>query len=458
MNWKTVVIFFNSSIGFISAIMTITGVTGVTIWKFWSVELGIAVVILGALILAGWWIFFKDPKISNPPKIKDLKGYFAKLDRDFAEWKKLFVIDRMNNDFMPAYAEEIQWYVDLELAEQEKLRKGLVLELREQLIANQEWQMVLTGSAGIGKTTSLRYLVYQDRQAYEPGSPIPVYLELRYAKPNVTLKAWIIEQLRVGRLRSASHLPALVESWLTEGWISLFVDGWNELATELNETIFQEMQQFMQAYPKVFITITIRKAQPIFPNVPVFILQNMNKGQVTDFVKKNTDQPEKTLRQLIFNQIEVQPRFLDFITVPLYALMLVQVVRKEKTVPKRRAIIIKKFIDRLLLREEQKTGSKCQRHVGMGLESFRLLLSFYAYICVSVKKSQNTSAPIFQIQTILQQRQPNMTLEQTKNFLELAAELGLMVSDKDYYSFVHQEYLDYFAAEAMDMLGAPDES
>ena len=117
MNWKTVVNFFNSPIGLIGALM---GITGVTIWKVWSVELGIAVIILGVLILIGWWVFFKPQKISNPPKIKDLKGYFTKLDRDFAKWKKLFVIDRVNNDFMPVYAEEIQWYVDLELAEQEQ--------------------------------------------------------------------------------------------------------------------------------------------------------------------------------------------------------------------------------------------------------------------------------------------------------------------------------------------------
>jgi len=456
MNWKTVVNFFYSFIGLIGALM---GITGVTIWKIWSVELGFALAILGVLILVGWWIFFKHPQISNPPKIKDLKGYFAKLDQGFAKWKKLFVIDRVNNDDpMPMYAEEIQWYVDLELAEQEKLRKGLVMDLRKQLIANQEWQMVLTGTAGIGKTTSLRYLVHQDQHAYQPGQPIPVYLELRYAKAKLTLKAWIVEQLQVGRrLGSATNLPALVESWLKNGWISLFVDGWNELATELNETMFQDMQQFMQAYPKVFITITIRKAQPIFPNVPVFILQNMNKAQVTEFVTKNTDNSEKTLRQLIFNQIEAQSRFLDFITVPLYALMLVQVVRKEHTIPKRRTTIIETFINRLLEREEQKTGLKCQRQLGMSLDTFRLLLSYYAYISVFIKELQNTSLSIFEIQTVLQQREANLTLDQTRNFLELASELGLMVSDKDAYSFVHQEYLDYFAAKGMDMLGEPDE-
>ncbi len=131
------------------------------------------------------------------------------------------------------------------------MEKNLIIPL----IANQEWQMVLTGKAGIGKTTSLRYLVYEDQHAYQPGQPIPVYLELRYAKPNAALKAWIVEQLRVGRLGSATNLPELVELWLTEGWISLFVDGWNELAAELNEAMFQDMSQFMQAYPKVFITI-----------------------------------------------------------------------------------------------------------------------------------------------------------------------------------------------------------
>jgi len=329
--------------------------------------------------------------------------------------------------------------------------------LREQLIANQEWQMVLTGKAGIGKTTSLRYLVYKDQHAYQPGRPIPVYLELKNAKSELRLKDWIVERLQIGRLATAADLPELVELWLEKGWISLYVDGWNELATNLTEMMFQDMQQFMQAYPKIFITITIRKARPIFPNMPMFILQNMDKAQVTEFVNKNTDDSEIKLRQLIFNQIEAQPRFLDFITVPLYALMLVQVVRQDNVIPKRSTAIIETFIQKLLSREDQTGLKTCERKVGISLDTFRLLLSYYAYNCVFIGKLQNTSRPVLKIQTVLQQRDTNMTVEQTENFVEFATELGLMVGEKDFYSFVHQEYLDYFAAKGMDMLGEPNE-
>jgi len=194
---KIIARYINTFIAFIAGIM---GIGGVTIGSLWSKEVGIVIGILAGILLIVWWVFIKPPKISYPPTIKDLHDYFAKIDRNFAEWKKLFVIDKINNDFISIYAEEVNWYVSLQLVEQKKLREGFVMELREKLIADGEWQMVLTGQAGIGKTTSLRYLQYQDRQNYQPQKPIPVYLDLGYAEEGQSIKAWIVKELQVGRL------------------------------------------------------------------------------------------------------------------------------------------------------------------------------------------------------------------------------------------------------------------
>jgi len=327
------------------------------------------------------------------------------------------------------------------------------MELREKLIADGEWQMVLTGQAGIGKTTSLRYLQYQDRQNYQPQKPIPVYLDLGSAREGQSIKAWIVKELQVGRLALAKNLEKSIDLWLENGLINLYVDGWNELAIELKDALFKDMQQFMRDYPKVFIAITIRETDSIFHNVPVFILQNMSKEQVIEFVNKNTNDSEKTLRQLLRQQIAIA-RFLEFITVPLHALMWVQIVRKDsQTILKSGTDIIDAFIERLFVREKEKHGSDfIAKKLGMKLETFSNLLSIYAFYCLHEKKSQNSALSSIAVQKVFKKLKNQMPLPQIRQLLDFAVELGLMVKDEeDFFKFTHQNYLDYFAARGMRM-------
>ena len=175
----------NNGISFIAAVMA---VFGLSISYFLQIWLGIGIVLI-ALILAIYWYWrIKPPTLSNPPSRRDLQDYFAHLETDFIEWTKRFVIEKQQQRWgkIPLYAEEMRFYTALSITELEEseeeeahLRKGKIESLRQQLRDNQEYAMILTGQAGLGKTTSLRYLVYQDARDYQPGAPIPIYLELK---------------------------------------------------------------------------------------------------------------------------------------------------------------------------------------------------------------------------------------------------------------------------------------
>jgi hypothetical protein len=447
-----------ASLGYISSLITISGIPLSLFFQTW---LGIAIIVLGLLLLVYWFFYVKPPMISDPPSNKDLKAYFRQLDKDFRAWKKRFVIDKKFKwNQMPIYAQEVNFYIPLltqEVEEEEvlpdennpSLRRGEVDILRQELKDNGEYAMLLTGQAGIGKTTSLRYLVYKDYRSYQPSLAIPVYLELKNASENQKLFDWIVSQLRIGRLARVAHLEELVEKWLEKGYIYLFLDGWNEISpATLEDKLIKEVEQFAQKYEQVFIIISVRDERQIFPHVPVFSLQNMDPAQVKKFIYNNTEaSTEKELRQKIFERIEKQPRFLQFIQIPLYALMLIQIMRKRQEFPNSETEVIKNFIEALLKRDEQK-GKLTERKLGINLETFKLLLAYLAYVCVFEKKQQNTALSVIEIQAILIRYEPNLaSLDITIRLLQTALELGIIVLSKpeEKYSFVHQEYQSYFA-------------
>jgi len=434
-------------IGLISGFMTIFGVT---IWSFLSSEMGIVLIVLslvGFLIYRNWQRYFKQANFETTES--DLKAYFIVLEKDFNAWKKRFILDSRitHADYMPAYAQEVEWFIDLnskELENDQPISKTIE-EWRAELLENKSYLMMISGKAGIGKTTCLRYLVYQDKKAFQQLKKVPIYIELKNIQTGQTLKSLMLEKLKHGKLATALNLNEVFEHWLTEGVIRLYLDGWNELARDLQNNIKQELNDFINQYPEVFIMISIREVTPIFNCLRAFVLQNMDRSQVIAFIERNSDRQETDLRNLIFERIYRQERFLEFITVPLYALMLIQLVRVDKKIPKSHSEMIHLFISKLLKREQQVMGSTIEQNIGINLDTFRHLLGYLAYVCSFENQEQNIGIARGKIHTIFCKKQPTLTDQQLGYILKEAVELGLLINDQEIYSFTHQEYQTHFA-------------
>lgn len=399
------------------------------------------------LIYIIWQSYFK--KIDLNPRENELKDYFSYLEKDFNAWKKRFILDNrvMQGDYIPTYAKEVEWFIDLnsnEIENDEPISKS-VEEWRQELLQNNAHLMMISGKTGIGKTTCLRYLTYKDLKTFQQDKKIPIYIELKNIQSGQTLKTLMLEKLKHGKLATAVNIKEVFEHWLEKWVIHLYLDGWNELARDLQETIKQEVQSLTDQYKNTFIMISIREVKAIFPRLRGFILQNMTHQQVLAFVKRNSDREEVELRDLIFEQIYKRERFLEFITIPLYALMLIQLVRVDKKIPKSHTEMIHLFISKLLEREKQILGFNIEKIIGINLETFRHLLAYLAYTCLVEYNEQNAGIGSGRIHQIFQKKQSTLTLEQSNHILKEAIELGLMINSEDIYSFTHQEYQTYFA-------------
>jgi hypothetical protein len=60
--------------------------------------------------------------------------------------------------------------------------------------------MVISGKVGIGKTICWRYLVYQDKKAFQQLKKVPIYIELKNIQTGQILKSLMLEKLKHRKL------------------------------------------------------------------------------------------------------------------------------------------------------------------------------------------------------------------------------------------------------------------
>ncbi|MCV6637296.1 caspase family protein [Candidatus Albibeggiatoa sp. nov. NOAA] len=407
----------------------------------------------------------------------NLDAYFDYALDDFEAWKKIWVVDNQCKEFDESlfYAEETKWYVELESmlkgksVDEDEERHGFVRDLRKMLIQQNDYQMLLLGVAGMGKTSSLQFMLYHDIQDFRNGDSdvIPVLLKLKEVNIKQNLIQWIINYFTQTISEQADEytikqVSQQVEQWLKTGRLCLYLDGWNEMPHNSSEEILAKNQllekitKFNTRYEQCFILVSCRQQdyRGEFSNIPTFILKNMDKQQTQQFIERNTLKNEPTRQHALqVIQDSKQARLQEFLTIPLYSLMFVKTLRKTKSVAKNIALLIQCFIKELLERESTKV-------IVADKSRFLHFLYRFAYLCVTERKNDNNTAVarIYIEEMLLDEAKSSKRFlhDEVGLFLEFAQQLNILVEKQNKYSFVHPDYQIYFAAEGKQYF-APDE-
>ncbi|MEZ5672926.1 MAG: NACHT domain-containing protein, partial [Thiotrichaceae bacterium] len=384
-------------------------------------------------------------KLRDSLETIDFTPYLEQLKQEFEDWKQRFVIDDSWKELDETlfYAKEVEWFVFLEGKGEFKDREGKVSALRNNLMKkDNKYQMVLLGTAGMGKTSTSRYLTVTDANKLlnQKFAAIPVYLEMKNFNKDKSLFEHIVAQFQTKGLNKYNDLADIITRHLARGKIHLFLDGWNELNRDLATGVTREIKQLMRRYPNVFMLITTRQEsyQNDFEGVPAFVLQDMKLAQIQEFVKKNTLPQETGIRAEI-QGLQPTDRLFEFICVPFYTRMFVQ-ARRRGNVPNTIVDFIKVFIDQLLQRE------RSHKENFLNFEEFKHALAYLAYVCATEKSNNNNAALTrAEINAILYRPESGIEREQVKTYLDHAVQLHILVYEDYFYSFAHHDYQGYFA-------------
>lgn len=318
-----------------------------------------------------------------------------------------------------------------------KMRKGTVEKLRDNSVP--EHRMMIWGEAGMGKTTTLEYLVYTDarRRLKDSNCNIPILILLGLlTKSSYTIKQYICDKLDIG--------IDICESLLEEGKINLFLDGLNEIPVDADHNLktlrMREIKQLLKDYPKSFIIITNRPQDTRdFNNVPIFNLIKLSKSEMEDFIDKNVSEDE--VRKLILNAINGNERFVQIINTPLILSRLIEIVRYKKEIPHSEGEIIAEFLNCLLIREKEE-----KQDARLDIKRVTYLLRMIAFESLE-KKEANSGMTESEVLSYCAKSMDTYRFQYDSLYaIDIALQLGILEKRENLYVFSHQAYQDYYYA------------
>ncbi|OWY19594.1 hypothetical protein BVG80_17865 [Sphingobacteriales bacterium TSM_CSM] len=239
---------------------------------------------------------------------------------------------------------------------QQPRRSGTIDELRRTI---KERQMIVVAEPGMGKSTSLQYIAYTDAIAIEKGdtnTPYPVYIELKLFQTGDIIQTLIEKKLGID--------AGVTENLLTEGKVTLLLDGLNEVAVAHVAEAVKAISRFMSDFPDVFVIIATRPnayERYYFDQIakrekaPIFQLQQMELPQIEEFLQKNSGQEVagKILRAIANNDA-----LKNIIKTPLLLKMLIAVVSRQPNdaIPPTETGIILSFLEGICQWEQQQNA------------------------------------------------------------------------------------------------------
>ncbi|MCF6213585.1 MAG: hypothetical protein L3J45_06120 [Flavobacteriaceae bacterium] len=275
-------------------------------------------------------------------------NYFETLKSNFEKWKKRFVHIRGKENFeeIQLYAIETEWQESSKNKLNKKHKEGKVIDLIGQLQQERKNQMIVVGDAGIGKTTTMQYLTYNYANNKKK---LPIYIELKLLTPNFTIIDSIIKKLGINK----TDFIKIINTNET----IVFLDGLNEILPTIKNQIYVEIENIIIDYPQLFILLSTRHQDyhNEFSSIPVFSLQKMEIAQIRDFIDKNSN--DKNIKKQIITSIETNNNWLDILGTPLILFMLINIVKRNKTIPDDENKIIIQFIQNIYNREKEKDFS-----------------------------------------------------------------------------------------------------
>jgi len=275
--------------------------------------------------------------------------------------------------------------------------------------------------------------------------------ESNSGKVVVSVRDLILKKIKSGLDISVKTEEEKVERYadnlLTQGKITLFLDGLNEIPKEAKESKHQAIVRFLKDFDRVFYILTSRKEDykgVVSIDIPVFELQKMDSQQIASFLEKNTD--NERVRSLIQDAVKKNDSLRQFVGVPLVLLTLIKVVEVKGEIPVTQTLIIGEFIAGLYDWQCRKPNSHFTQAMSKKLDSLLCHLA----ICIKKLYDTNTYLAYGKIIEYFQERNQAHGLQvDPAEALQTAKDLNILVEKERKYAFVHQLFLEYYAAEEL---------
>lgn len=318
--------------------------------------------------------------------------------------------------------------------------EGDRFEYPENLLAKYYGPLLITGSAGFGKTSFCKWHSLNDIEAYAKGTSdiLPVYIPLHQ------LSHGHIGNFEETFFRSPELRSLLKSSNNHKGGrlhVRLYLDALDEVPSPRRQRELSQLAQRGSSVCEVQIIITSRDhvTAPWLLWLPRIQLSPLSETQIRNLVANWLRSTDTTVNSF-FAELETVSSLKQLMEVPLLATLIVAVYRKFKTLPENKLRLYDMFIELLSggwdlvkgIQRESKFGSRAKISLLTRLAGLIHTLSEREFSEVTFRLAMKNVLPGL--------------LDQWPAFLEEIVQDGLLVRIGNKYAFAHLSFQEYLAA------------
>lgn len=218
-------------------------------------------------------------------------------------------------------------------------------------VVNEQYTKIkLIGYAGVGKTTTLEYVEYEDALKYEEAGKIPVLINL------ITVDTWqSIEELICRKLQVDKDNEEIVNYLLKCEKINIYLDGINEInisSSKNKQEFLITIEEFFNKKEnqniKMIITDRDNDELSVLNDLDTFLIQGMNEDDIEMFIEGNSN-PEKT--EEVKRVIKNHPEMFVVFTHPFMLKNIITIIECGEKIPDDSSEIISIYLNSIIKRE-----------------------------------------------------------------------------------------------------------
>ena len=297
-------------------------------------------------------------------------------------------------------------YIILEGKEKTK-NNGEATSLIKIIQNNNNCRIKLIGNAGMGKTSTLLYLAYNDAKNYN--GHVPIYVSLKDVDLDNSILAIMCDK---------QHLDCkinILEDLLTNGYINVYFDGINEIKNEnIRQNVVNQINEFIVKYEKIRIVLTDRENNSITvtEHVKPYIIEKLTDEKIKQFIEKNTS--EKELINLIIELVFKDDELKELVRIPYRLYKLIEIVIMDGPIPKNNLEFDQYFTNAIIEREVKEKG----------IAEARNLTYFLKTIILNKKEIYERDELVDIISLAIKEK--NLSDENSDKVIDLLAQLGIL--------------------------------
>lgn len=308
-------------------------------------------------------------------------------------------------------------------------------------------KLIITGTAGIGKTTMLRHFFINTVHETEL---VPIFVELR------TINSEEVKDIDVTDLVYCSLCNCgfdvekkYFEYSLEAGRYIILYDGFDEVKTEKNLSLAKGIRDLSTKYPDNYYIMTSRPLEQFIGWNDFIELQSMslNKKQALNLVEKleyNQITKEKFMKALNEGLFE---KYYSFASNPLLLNIMLLTFDERASIPdKLNDFYEQAFATLFNVHDGSKDCFKRDIKTGLGCDDFKTIFSYFCFKTYFNSIYEFTESTIRKYIGLAREQFPSIKFSADDFLNDLVKSVCMLVKDGLIYTFSHRSFQEYFAA------------